>query len=434
MDKFFDVLIVGSGVSGLYCALNLREDLKVLLISKSKLKNTNTYLAQGGISVARDNADIELFVQDTLKAGKYKNNETAVRVMARESRNDINSLIELGVNFDQDEQGINYTREGAHRVNRIVHVKDSTGASVAEALIQRVKERKNIEILEHTVLVDIIEADKICVGAVVGKANKKINIHSKVVVLATGGIGGLFKNSTNERTLTGDGIAVAINHGVKVQDLNYLQIHPTAFYDNNIYERRLLISESLRGEGAILTNSSGEKFVDPLLPRDVVTKAINKEISKSGIPYVNLDISFLDSDYLKNRFSFIYEECLKRGTDITKDTIKVSPAHHYFMGGIKVDLDSKTSMYNLYAVGETSCTGVHGANRLASNSLLEGLVFSRRAAKSINKSIGEISINKFKFNNVVKDVNVVSKSNREKVITAIKNQSGDMYDELFNYR
>ncbi|HSQ88589.1 L-aspartate oxidase [Romboutsia sp.] len=434
MNKIVDVLIIGSGVSGIYSSLNLRDDLNILLVTKSKLQDTNTYLAQGGISTAKNEEDIDLFVQDTLKAGKYKNNLNAVQVLAKESIENIQYLLEIGVDFDKNNDELIYTREGAHSINRIVYTKDNTGESVQKALINEVKQRKNITIYEDTYFIDIINKNNECNGAILIKNNKQINVYAKAVVLATGGIGGIFKNSTNQKILNGDSIAICIKRNIKLKDLNYIQIHPTAFYEENENEKRLLISEVVRGEGGKLLNINGEQFIDELLPRDVVSKAIQKQIHKTKKPYVNLDITFMGKEYIVNRFPFIYKECLKKGTDITKEYIKVSPSQHYFMGGIEVDLNSKTSMKNLYAVGETSCTGVHGANRLASNSLLEGLVFSKRCASSINNSIDNIDIKLRDTYEIKEDIEILTKKNKEIVIKAIKEKCGEDYDELFDYR
>lgn len=435
MNKFIDVLIIGSGVSGLYCALNIRKDLNVLVIAKDKMECTNTYLAQGGISVARGEEDIPLYIKDTMKAGKNKNDLEAVKVLAFESIYNIERLIAMGVNFDRDAHGnLDFTKEGAHSINRIVHTKDNTGENVAKVLISKIKERNNITVFENTYLVDIIEDKGECAGAILIKENEQMNVYAKSVVLATGGIGGLFNNSTNQRILKGDGIAVAIKHNIELKDINYIQIHPTAFYEEKEEERRLLISESLRGEGGKLTNTNGYRFINELLPRDVVSDAVYKQIIETKTPYVNLDIKFLGRDYIVNRFSSIYKECLNRGTDITKEYIKVSPAQHFFMGGIKVDLNSKTSMKNLYAVGEVSCTGVHGANRLASNSLLEGLVFSRRAATSINNTVDNVENKAIIVNKINKSVDELIKENEKIVRKMIKLKGGRLDDELFSHR
>lgn len=428
-NKYVDVLVVGSGVAGLYCALNLRQDLDVMVISKDKIDCTNTSLAQGGISVARDLDDVPFFTEDTLKAGKYKNNIQAVNVLTKESIENVDYLVSLGLNVDKDEDGNwDYTKEGAHCVNRIIHTQDNTGENVEKTLVKNSFQRKNIRISEDTFLVDIIERNNKCIGAILLKDKEQINVFAKFVVLACGGIGGLYKNSTSQRILRGDGLAVALRHEIELKDINYIQIHPTAFYDESGDERRFLISESVRGEGGKLYNINGERFVDELQPRDVVSDAIFNEMKKTNTPYVYLDISFLDEEYLKNRFSTIYNKCLEKGTDITKGPIKVSPAQHYFMGGIKVDLNSKTSMKNLYAVGETACTGIHGANRLASNSLLEGLVFSKRAAKYINENIDQFNLTKVDIDEIYTTREEIEEENKRIVVNAIKDKGGVIDD------
>lgn len=435
MNKFIDVLIIGSGVSGLYCALNLRRDLNILVVAKGKIDCTNTYLAQGGISVARGEEDIPLYIEDTMKAGKYKNDLEAVKVLISESMFNIENLIDMGLNFDRDNNGnLDFTKEGAHSINRIVHTKDNTGESTAKVLIENVRRRKNITVYEDTYFADIIEDNKNCIGAIFIKDNEQINVYSKSVVIATGGIGGLYNNSTNQRILKGDGIAVATKHNIELKDINYIQIHPTAFYEKSEDQRRFLISESLRGEGGKLINKNGERFINELLPRDVVSDAVYKEMRRTETPYVNLDIRFLGEEYIVNRFSSIYNECLKRGTDITKEYIRVSPAQHFFMGGIKVDLNSETSMNNLYAVGEASCTGVHGANRLASNSLLEGLVFSRRAAILINNRVDNIENKVVLVNKIGKSINELMNENEKLVKKIIRENGGKLDDELLGCR
>ena len=430
-----DVLIVGSGVAGLYCALNLDPELNVTVISKSTMDNNNTYLAQGGISTALDEADIKPFVEDTMKAGRYENREEAVQVLAEESIENISQIVEeYGMPLDMEDGKIDYTREGAHRVNRIVHCKDNTGEIVFKTIYKAALTRNNIEMIEDATLLDIITEDGKCIGARVFKDGEEVHIFAKDVVLACGGIGGLFKNSTNQRHLTGDGIAIALKNGVEIENLNYIQIHPTAFYEENSNGRRMLISESLRGEGALLKNKDGERFVEELLPRDVVSHAIFEQMKKDGTDYVYLDARHLGEEYLKNRFTFIYNGCLERGTNIGKDLIKVSPAQHYFMGGIHVDLNSKTTMEHLYAVGEVSCTGVHGANRLASNSLLEGLVFSKRAANDINSHIKDTELVTKELPNLECSVDELMKENKMKVIDEIVKISEDFDYELFDCR
>ena len=435
MNKFFDVVIIGSGVSGLYSALNLRKNLKILVVCKDKLTMTNTFLAQGGISVAKNKEDIPFFIEDTLKAGQYKNDIKAVKVLAEESAYNIEQLMSFGLNFDTDNNGnIDFTREGAHSVNRIVHTKDNTGESVAKILIDKIKNQKNITIYEDTYFADLIEKNNVCSGVILIKDNEQVNVYAKSIILACGGIGGLFRNSTNQRILKGDGIAAAVRHNVELKDINYIQIHPTAFYEEDKDDRRLLISESLRGEGGKLTNINVERFIEELLPRDIVSQAVYEEMRKTETPYVNLDIRFLGKEYIINRFSSIYKSCLERGTDITKELIKVSPAQHFFMGGIKVNIDAETSMENLYAVGEASCTGIHGANRLASNSLLEGLVFSKRGAQLINEKIDNIENNIV----IVKDINTniteLSLENERIVRRTIEEMGGKLENESLSYR
>lgn len=428
-NKNVDVLIIGSGVSGLYSALNLDSNLDVLVVSKGKIDCTNTALAQGGISVARNKEDIPDFIEDTLKAGQYKNDLDAVKVLTSESIENVEQLVSLGLKLDLDENGNwDYTKEGAHCINRIVHTNDHTGEDVEKTLVKNVLTRKNITVYEDTFFVDIIEDDNKCIGAILLKDNEQINVFAKYVILACGGIGGLYKNSTSQRILKGDGLAAAIRHNVELKDINYIQIHPTAFYDETEDERRFLISESVRGEGGILRNVNGERFVNELLPRDVVSAAVFEQMKKTNTPYVLLDISFLDPDYIKNRFSLIYENCLAKGTDITKEPVKVSPAQHYFMGGIKVDTNSQTSLDRLFAVGETSCTGIHGANRLASNSLLEGLVFSKRAANVINNSIDNTELITKPVNTVDKTIEQIAAENKKLVVEAIKEKGGIIDD------
>ena len=428
-----DVLIVGTGVSALYLALNLSEKLNILMVSKGSLSETNSYLAQGGISTARNEDDIPSFIEDTLKAGQYLNNRKAVEILARESIENIQALCSFGVPFDTHNGELVYTKEGAHSTNRIVHIKDETGKGVSETLLNQVLKRANITLMEHTTLVDLIKRGNSCGGAILLDNDTQINVFSKVTILATGGIGGLFNESTNQRILTGDGIYLSLKHGIALKDLKYIQIHPTALYSKDTNEKRFLISEALRGEGGILLNSKGERFINELLPRDVVSKAILNEINKSDLPYVYLDISFKDENYLKDRFPSIYKRCLDEGIDITKEPIPVSPVQHYFMGGIAVDFDSKTSIKNLYAVGETSCTGVHGANRLASNSLLEALVFSRRAAVNINKTINSIPLIISQIPSITKPLEDIKEEMKNVTIEEFKRRLTDINAKLANY-
>ncbi|CBZ03329.1 L-aspartate oxidase [Clostridium botulinum] len=430
MNLYADVLIVGSGVAGLYSALNLRKDLKIVLISKGKLNECNTTLAQGGISVARNKDDITTFVEDTLKAGSYENNLCAVKILANESIENINKLQDMGLNLDKCKKELSYTKEGAHSINRIVHFKDYTGKKLEEILTKKTLKRKNITVIENCSLVDLIQNNNTCFGGICLKDNKQINIYSKVTILATGGIGGLFKNSTNEPIITGDGIAIAIKNNIKIKNLDYIQFHPTAFFKDTIKGKKFLISESVRGEGGKLLNSKGERFVNELLSRDIVTKYILEEERKTGSNNVYLDITFKPETFLKKRFPTIYENCLKNGVNICKDTIPVSPAQHYFMGGIQVDLFGQSSMNHLYAFGEVSCTGVHGKNRLASNSLLEGLVFSKRGAEKINFEINNLKLSYTKISTLKHNVEYYSLLNKKIITKSLLKLRSDLQNEL----
>ncbi|MGU8647539.1 L-aspartate oxidase [Clostridium perfringens] len=428
MKRVADVLIVGSGVAGLYASLNLRDDLEIIMVSKKSVNLCNSSLAQGGIAVARGKEDFQSFIEDTLKAGKYENNIDSVKVLVEESMDNINKLIELGANFEKDENGVLFTKEGAHEINRIVYHKDITGKHVEDILLENVKRRKNIKIIEDCEMVDIYHRGNRCIGALFNKDGQDLSIYAKVVILATGGIGGLFKKSTNERIITGDSIGVAIRNNIEIKDLSYIQIHPTAFFSKKSEEKRFLISESVRGEGGKLLNCNGERFVDELLPRDIVSKKIYEEMKKTNSNNVFLDVSFMEKRFLQNRFPNIYNKCLEEGIDISKEPIPVAPAQHYFMGGIKVDLNGKTSMENLYAFGETSCTGVHGANRLASNSLLEALVFSRRGALEINSYIDNLEL--IIEERECEDLDKYRLLNRKILIDEICRLRGDIKDEL----
>lgn len=376
-----DVVIVGSGVAGLVSALTLDMKNDILLITKKELRDSNSYLAQGGICLRHGLEDREDFIEDTMAAGHYKNNKKAVEILVDESEDAIKSLIDFGVEFTGDENGIFYTREGGHSKNRIAYCQDATGKAIMEALIKEVLRRDNIKIIENCQVKDLLESDNKCIGVYASKDNKDLLINSKATVLATGGLGGIYKNTTNYHHIRGDGISLAIRHKVKLKDISYVQIHPTSFYEDN-KERRFLISESVRGEGALLKNQKGERFVDELKTRDIVTKAIFEEMDKDKSSFEFLDFKSINQD-IKDRFPNIYAYLKDKELDPYKELIPIVPAEHYTMGGIEVDMDSKTSLENLYAVGEVACTGVHGANRLASNSLLESVVFAKRLAKSL---------------------------------------------------
>lgn len=378
-----DVLIVGAGVSGLYCALSLPKEKRITVISKDAFSKSDSYLAQGGICVLRDESDYDSFFEDTMRAGHFENDKQSVDIMIRSSEDVISDLISYGVEFEKNGEDFLYTKEGAHSVARILFHQDITGKEITSHLLSEAQKRENITLKEHCTMVDLITVENTCRGIVLKSANETFSLmFADYTVLATGGIGGLFPHSTNYKHLTGDGIAVALKHGVALKDESYVQIHPTTLYTEK-EERSFLISESVRGEGAILLNKNGERFTDELKPRDVVTNAILKEMKNTNAPYVHLSLENIPKAHIKEHFPHIYARCLKEGFDITKEPIPVVPAQHYYMGGISVNHESKTSMQRLYAVGETACNGVHGKNRLASNSLLESLVFSKRAAMDI---------------------------------------------------
>ena len=383
-ELHYDTVIVGAGASGLYAALKLPAEQNILLICKEDLESCDSMLAQGGICVLRDENDYDAFFEDTLKAGHYENRRESVDIMIRNSRKVIDDLLELGVDFDKEADGsLKYTKEGAHSKPRICFHQDITGKEITETLLQRVKECPNVTIWDHTVMEDLLVEGNSCHGILAKAADgNTLRIHTTDTILATGGIGGLYEHSTNFPSLTGDGLKAAEKHGVALEHLDYVQIHPTSLYRDEP-GRHFLISESARGEGAILLNSKGERFVDELLPRDKVSQAIHAEMEKEGSKHVWLSFAPVPAEDIQNHFPNIYKTCLEAGYDITKEPVPVVPAQHYFMGGIHVDGDSKTTMEHLYAVGETSCNGVHGKNRLASNSLLECLVFAERAAQKI---------------------------------------------------
>lgn len=380
-----DILIVGSGCAGLYCALHLPKEKEVLVITKSDAESSDSFLAQGGMCMLRDETDYESFFEDTLKAGHYENDKTSVEIMIRSSQGVVKDLLSYGAEFQREENGeLAFTREGAHSSKRIIYHEDVTGKEITSTLLAEVKRRPNIILLEYTMMLDIAEQDNVCYGAVIKKEDGNIEIvEADYTVLATGGIGGLYKHSTNYRHLTGDALAVAMKHGIALKNLNYVQIHPTTL---SVEENRsFLISESVRGEGAVLRDKKGNRFVNELLPRDLLTKEIQKQMEKDQTEFVWEDLRTIPEEELKAHFPNIVEHCREMGYDVTKECIPIVPAQHYFMGGIQVDYESKTSMEQLYAIGETACNGVHGKNRLASNSLLESLVFAKRAAQDMTE-------------------------------------------------
>ena len=414
-------MIVGTGAAGLFAALNLPRDRKILIITKKDAESSDSFLAQGGICVLKDESDYESYFEDTMRAGHYENRKESVDIMIRSSREIIRELIGYGVKFERKDSGTEqdapeaqekpekpdkqetegqenflddyaFTREGAHSRPRILFHEDVTGQEITSKLLAQVRSLENVRIMEYTTMTDIIveetdvqtgENGVQCAGIIAEDAQGNVlKIYAPYTILASGGIGGLYEHSTNYPHLTGDALRIAEKHGIRLEHLDYVQIHPTTLYSKKP-GRRFLISESVRGEGAILLDKNGKRFTDELQPRDVVTAAIREQMKKDGTDHVWLSMERIDKDTILNHFPNIYEHCLEEGYDVTKEWIPVVPAQHYFMGGIWVDSDSQTSMEHLFAAGETSCNGVHGANRLASNSLLESLVFAKRAAQKI---------------------------------------------------
>ena len=387
-----DIVIVGTGVSGLFCALNLPPDKEIIMVTKADAEDSDSFLAQGGICVLKNNDDYDSYFEDTMRAGHYENNKESVDIMIKSSPEIINDLINYGVDFERDEDGnLVYTKEGAHSTPRILFHEDVTGKEITSKLLMQVKKRKNIKIIERFTMIDIIETDGECTGIIGKHKNGSMTaIEADYTIFASGGIGGLYENSTNFRHLTGDALAISLKHNVELLNIDYIQIHPTTLYSRKP-GRRFLISESVRGEGAVLFNAKMERFVDELQPRDVVAAAIKKQMEEDEKPYVWLSMKPIPKEEILAHFPNIYKHCLREGYDVTKECIPVVPSQHYFMGGIKVNRYSKTSMDRLYAVGETACNGVHGKNRLASNSLLESLVFAKRAAHDITDNYSEIT-------------------------------------------
>lgn len=384
MNSTYDVIIVGTGAAGLFCALNFPETKNICVITKKAADESDSFLAQGGICMLRGEEDYDDYFEDTMRAGHYENNKKTVDLMIRSSNSVIRELIRLGVDFEREENGkLAFTKEGAHSQPRILFHEDITGKEITSTLLKRAKEKKNIEIYEYTTMLDIICKDNVCGGIVVSdKENNVKIIKSSNVVWASGGIGGIYKNSTNFAHITGDAIAIAIKHSIEVENLNYVQIHPTTLFTKK-KGRRFLISESVRGEGAWLLNKAGERFTDELKPRDIVSQAIWKQMEKDGTEYVFEDLRPLGKDVILQHFPNIYNHCKEEGYDVLTEPIPVVPAQHYHMGGVRADLAGRTSMEGLYAIGEAGCNGVHGKNRLASNSLLESLVFAQRATDDI---------------------------------------------------
>ena len=391
----YDVVIVGSGIAGVYTALQIDSRIKIAIITKETIDISNSVLAQGGIAVSLDKEDSpELHFKDTVFAGAGLCNEDAVWVLVNEAAENIEILQGYGVKFDVGEDHrLALSREAAHSKNRIIHAGDATGKEVCDTLIHAVLKCKNVTIFERTFAIDIITDDKKCYGLLVFNedSGEYKFFASDIVICASGGYGQLYKYTTNPPVATGDGAAIAHRAGCELMDLEFIQFHPTVLYHPE--NKSFLISEAVRGEGAYLVDSSGKRFMQDyhpmaeLAPRDVVSRSIFEHLQKIGETHVFLDISHKDAQFVRNRFPTIYSTCMKYGIDITKDRIPVAPAEHYCMGGIKTDEYGRTRIEGFYACGEAACNGIHGANRLASNSLLEGLVFGRRIGLEASRII-----------------------------------------------
>jgi L-aspartate oxidase len=382
-----DFLVIGAGVAGLRAAIELAEAGRVLVVAKDSLRESASEYAQGGIAVAlSDDDDIELHEQDTLAAGDGLCNREAVRVLVEDGPAAIEQLIAWGTEFDREGTRLAFTREGAHSRNRILHAHgDSTGREIARALYRKAASLANVSFRSFRAITDLLVDEGEVAGAVLAdpEGAGQVLVRARAVMLATGGLGRVFKETTNPDVATGDGVAMAWRAGAEISDIEFVQFHPTALHVEGA--PRFLLSEALRGEGAVLRNHRGERFTDELAPRDVVTRAIVAELRRTGAPHVFLDISARGADFVRSRFPRIYETCLRYGVDIGTQPAPVHPAAHYAMGGVATDLEGRATLPRLYAAGEAACTGVHGANRLASNSLLEGVVFGARAGRAMRE-------------------------------------------------
>ncbi len=392
--KSYDCIIIGSGIAGLFTALSLSESHKVLILTKSELIDSNSSLAQGGIAAAMTSEDVKTHIDDTLNAGSAYNDLSAVEAMVVDAKERIEDLLSLGVEFDRDSDGVLLTtKEGGHTARRVLHYKDFTGEAITKGLLEAAKERKNIEFAQHTLAIDILEQNQEAVGVIVLQKGQTEVYSSRNIVLATGGIGGLYDATTNTAILTGDGLGMAIRAQIQIKDMEFIQFHPTAFSDG---KTTFLISEAVRGEGGYLVNEKGQRFMDglhpfkELAPRDVVAKAMFDQMIEGQSVY--LDVRHLGKSYLINRFPTIFKNCLESGYDISDVLVPVRPVQHYIMGGIETDLNGMTRMKGLYACGEVARTGVHGANRLASNSLLEAVVYARRVAVALDENFDDREI------------------------------------------
>lgn len=403
--KSFDFVVIGSGIAGLSFSLRAADRGSVAIVTKRSLVDSNTAWAQGGVAcVVSDEDSFELHIKDTLEAGAGICHDDAVRTVVTEGPDRIRELVALGLHFDErdDENGhreLDLGREGGHSKRRILHVRDATGREIEQTLAARVREHPNITILEHHMAVDCITTGKLgyamqnsCVGLYVldEKTGTVETVRTATTVLATGGCGKVYLYSTNPDIATGDGVAMAWRAGAAIANMEFIQFHPTCLFHTKA--KSFLVTEAVRGEGGILVDAKGRRFMDKyhtlaeLAPRDIVARAIDAEMKRTGSKCVYLDITQKPADFIRSRFPTVYETCLKLGIDITREAIPVVPAAHYQCGGVKTDINGETSLRGLFAIGEAACTGLHGANRLASNSLLEALVLAHRAFEKTSKN------------------------------------------------
>ena len=431
--EYFDVVIIGSGIAGVYTALEIPENYSVCILTKESIDISNSVLAQGGIAVSLDKEDSpELHFKDTIYAGAGMCDEKSVWVLVNEAAHNIESLCKYGVNFDRKNAGeLSLTREGAHSKRRIIHAGDTTGKEVCDKLISVVRTRPNVRIKERIFALDLLTDEQGCKGVFTFDENLSIYkvFLSNIVVCATGGFGQIYSNTTNPEVSTGDGVCLAYRAGAELMDLEFIQFHPTVlFHPEN---KSFLISEAVRGEGALLRNVHGRRFMpeyhhlNELAPRDVVSRSIFEELKKTDSECVYLDITSKSREYLENRFPNIFKTCLGYGIDISKDYIPVAPAEHYCMGGIKTDIFGRTNINGFYAVGESACNGIHGANRLASNSLLEGLVFGNIIGKEIESKLRNMDSRDIEFSGKY----VSDRTNMEFDIDGIKAEIKELMTE-----
>lgn len=394
-SELADFLIVGTGLAGLCAALYASRFGSVILVTKSTLNESNSYWAQGGIAAAIDPEDSPfIHAEDTIRAGRGLCNERAVEILVSEGKERIEYLIGLGLEFDSDKDGYALGLEGGHSKRRVLHAGgSSTGKKMVDFLLESIEREENVVVMEHTTLTDIISDEDICYGAWGYRqdTDEYLFLRANSTILATGGASALYKRTTNPRGATGEGIALAYRAGAEVMDMEFIQFHPTAFYTED--GESFLISEAVRGEGGYLLDSESKRFMKgyhelgELAPRDVVSKAIYNEINKTGREFVYLDLRHLDNDFVRKRFGNIYQLCGEQGYDLCKDLIPVAPAAHYTIGGVRTGMMGETNLSGLFCCGEVACTGVHGANRLASNSLLECIVFAKRAVEGAKQNL-----------------------------------------------